>query len=86
MLSLDALREDLKVLNPQVEAADTEILAALEIKEAASLAYINAKTAVRELKAVRDPLRIDQMQLQQILGDLDPDTPDSQVLTNRGGG
>ncbi len=82
MLSLEALREELDALTPQVLGADADILVALEVKNAATVAYEESKVAVRELKAVRDPMREQQMLLQRVIGDLDPDTPPSIVLTN----
>ncbi len=82
MESLDVLRSELEILQPQVLAADAEILAALEVKETAVIAYEEAKTAVRALKAVRDPLREQEMQIQRIIGTLDG--PPEQVLSNGG--
>ncbi len=80
MESLDVLRTELEGLGPQVEAADKKILAALEIHTKATLAYEKSKVAVRKLKAVRDPLRIEQMQIQQVVGNLDG--PPSQTISN----
>jgi len=82
MQSLDILRDELETLGPQVEAADAEILAALEAKTVAYQAHEEAKTEVRRLKAIRDPLRVQQMELQRVVGDLDPVTPPSQVISN----
>ena len=81
MESLDVLRTELEALGPQVEAADADILTALEAKEVAYQAHEEAKTAVRALKAIRDPLRIQQMQIHQVVGNPDPDTPPSQTIT-----
>lgn len=81
MESLDVLRTELEALGPQVEAADADILTALEAKDVAYQAHEEAKTAVRALKAIRDPLREDQMLLQRVVGDIDPDTPPSQTIT-----
>ena len=78
MESLDVLRTELEALGPQVEAADKKILAALVLKEKANTALETAKSKVRELKTVRDPLRIQQMQLQQVVGNLDG--PPSQTI------
>jgi chorismate mutase len=80
MLNLDDLREELVAVNPEVEALDTTILALLETKDAVAVAYEEAKAAVREVKAIRDPLREQQMLLQKVIGDIDPDTPDSQTI------
>ncbi len=80
MESLDVLRTELEDLGPQVEAADKKILAALKIHTKATLAYEKSKVAVRELKAIRDPLRIQQMQIQQVVGNLDG--PPSQTISN----
>lgn len=84
MSLLEKLRVDLEAIGPKVDAADAKILPALEEKEAASLALLKAKTKVRKLKAVRDPLRAEQMELQSAVGNLDPDTPESQTITNEG--
>ena len=81
MESLDVLRTELKAIGPKVDAADKKILTALEIHTEATLAYEKSKVAVRKLKAIRDPLREDQMLLQRIVGDIDPDTPPSQTIT-----
>ena len=80
MESLDVLREELEALGPQVEAADADILTAPEVKDVAYQAHEEAKTAVRALKAIRDPLRIQQMQIQQVVGNLDG--PPSQTISN----
>ena len=80
MESLDVLRTELEALGPQVEAADADILSALEVKQTAYQAHEEAKTAVRALKAIRDPLRIQQMQIQQVVGNLDG--PPSQTISN----
>ncbi len=82
MESLDVLRTELEALGPQVEAADKKILAALVLKEKASTALETVKGKVRELRAVRDPLRIQQMQRQQVVGTLDG--PPSQTISNGG--
>ena len=81
-LNLDDLREELDALNPQVVVADAGIAAALEIKYAATVAYDESKAEVRRLKAVRDPLREQQMLLQKVIGDIDPATPESQTVTS----
>ncbi len=81
---LETLRQEYDKLGPQVAAADEKILAALAVKEEAAVVYDEAKAAVRELKKVRDPLRVEQMQLARAVGDFDPDTPDTQVITNAG--
>ena len=82
MESLDVFRTELEALGPQVEAADKKILAALVLKEKASAALMTAKSKVRELKAIRDPLRVQQMQIQQVVGNLDG--PPSQTISNGG--
>ena len=81
-LNLDDLREELEALNPQVVEVDAAILVALEVKVAATVAYDESKVAVRKLKAVRDPLREQQMLLQKVIGDIDPTTPESQTVTS----
>ena len=81
MQSLDVLRKELKAIGPKVSSVDKKILTALDEKEKAATALEQAKTKVRKLKAVRDPLREEQMLLQRIVGDLDPDTPESQTIT-----
>ena len=80
-LNLDDLREELTDLNPQVVEADTAITTALLAKVEAGEAFEAAKAAVRALKAVRDPMREQQMLLQKVIGDIDPDTPPSIVLS-----
>ena len=80
MESLDVFRTELEGLGPQVEVADKKILAALALKEKASAALMTAKGKVRELKAIRDPLRVQQMQIQQVVGNLDG--PPSQTISN----
>ena len=82
---LEMLREEYDKLGPQVAAADEKILDALAVKEEAAVVYEEAKAAVRVLKRVRDPLRVEQMQLANAIGNVDPDTPDSQTITNGGG-
>ncbi len=81
-LNLDDLREELTELNPQVAEADAAILVALEAKVEAGEALEMAKAVVRALKADRDPLRVQQMLLQKVIGDIDPDTPESQTVTS----
>jgi len=83
--SLDVLQTELKAIGPKVATADDKILAALAEKVEASDALENAKAKVRKLKAIRDPLRIQQMQIQQIVGGLDPGTPPSQTISNGDG-
>ena len=82
---LETLHQEYEAIGPRVAAMDEGILAALVVKEDAVVVYEEAKTAVRELKKVRDPLRIEQMQLENAIGNVDPDTPDSQTITNGGG-
>ncbi len=77
---LDTLRVELKTINPKVDAADKKILAALVLKEKAGAALETEKAKVRELKAVRDPLRIEQMQLQAAIGNIDG-SPPAQTVT-----
>ena len=81
-LNLDDLREELEALNPQVVEADTAITTALLAKVEAGEAFEAAKAAVRALKAVRDPMRVQQMLLQKVIGDIDPATPESQTVTS----
>ena len=81
MLNLESLREELETLTPQVLGADADILVALEVKNAATVAYEESKIEVRRLKAIRDPMREQQMLLQKVIGDIDPDTPPSIVLS-----
>ena len=81
-LNLDDLREELETLNPQVVEGDADIAVALEVKEAATEAYEKSKIEVRRLKAIRDPLRVQQMLLQKVIGDIDPETPESQTVTS----
>ena len=84
METLEVLQAELETLSPQVEAADADILLALEAKTIAYQAHEEAKAAVRALKVPRDLLRIQQMQLQQVIGNLDPETPPSVTLSNGG--
>ncbi len=84
MESLDVLRKELKALGPKVDNADAKILVALEAKDAAYQDHEKAKAAVRKLKATRDPLRIEQMQIQSVIGNLDPSTPPSTIISNGG--
>lgn len=81
METLDVLRTELKDLGPKVEAADADILVALEAKDVAYQAHEEAKTAVRNLKAIRDPLRISQMELQNAVGTIDG-SPPAQTVSN----
>ena len=81
-LNLDDLREELTDLNPQVVEADTAITVALLAKVEAGEAFEAAKAAVRALKTVRDPLRVQQMLLHKVIGDIDPATPESQTVTS----
>ncbi len=85
MSLLDTLKSELKAIGPKVEAADAKILPAIAEKNEKAASLDKAKARVRKLKAVRDPLRIEQMQLQSAIGNLDPDVPDPQTIT-RGGG
>ncbi len=84
MDTIEALKVELETLEPQVLGADADILVALEAKDAAYQAHEEAKTAVRTLKAVRDPIRIKQMELQNVIGNLDPSTPPSVTISNGG--
>ena len=77
-------RAELETLGPQVETADADILVALEAKDAAYQAHEEAKTAVRALKRVRDPIRVKQMDLQNVIGNLDPSTPPSVPISTCG--
>lgn len=77
---LDTLEAQLKAIGPKVVAADKKILAALVLKEKAGAALETEKAKVRKLKAVRDPLRIEQMQLQSAVGNVDG-SPPAQTVT-----
>ena len=83
METLDVLRTELEALGPQVEAADKKILAALVLKNKAAAALEKEKAKVRKLKAVRDPLRLEQMQLQSAVGNVDG-SPPAQTVSNGG--
>ena len=78
---LDTLEVELKAIGPKVVAADKKIEAALVKKNAAYEAHEKAKTAVRALKAVRDPLREEQMQLQSAVGNVNG-SPPAQTISN----
>ncbi len=82
MESLDVLRTELEAIGPKVTTADDKILVALAEKVKASAALEKAKAKVRKLKATRDPLRVEQMQLQSVIGNLDG--PPSQTISNGG--
>ena len=82
METLDVLRTELKAIGSKVATADEKILVALAEKVETSAALEKAKAKVRKLKATRDPLRIEQMQLQQVVGNLDG--PPSQTISNGG--
>lgn len=79
---LETLRAEHEEIGPKVAAADEEILAALAIKDEAVAAYEEAKTAVRKLKAVRDPLRVEQMQLETAIGNVDGSPPAQSTSSN----
>jgi len=85
MSLLDTLKSELEAIGPKVDAADAKILPAIAEKNVAAEALDKARAKVRKLKDARDPLRIEQMQLQNAVGNLDPDTPDSQTITKGGG-
>ena len=76
---LDTLQSELKAISPKVDAADLKILDALEEKAAAGKVLDKAKAKVRKLKAVRDPLRVEQMQLQTAVGNVDGSPPAQNV-------
>ena len=80
---LDTLQKELKAIGPKVDADDKKIAEALKVKVAATAAYNKAKIKVRNLKAVRDPLRVEQMQLQNAVGNISG--PPTQTLSNGGG-
>ena len=81
---LETLRAEYEAIGPKVAAADKKLAVARAAKEKATDAYEKAKAKVRKLSAVRDPLRIEQMQLAHAIGDVDPDTPDNQTISNGG--
>lgn len=81
---LETLRAEYEAIGPKVAAADAKIEAALAGKEQAVATYEKAKTKVRKLLEVRDPLRIEQMQLEHAIGDVDG-SPPGQTITNGGG-
>ncbi len=80
---LDTLEKELKAIGPKVDAADLKILDALEEKAAADKVLDKAKAKVLKLKAVRDPLRVEQMQLQSAVGNVNGGPP-AQTLANGG--
>jgi hypothetical protein len=81
---LDTLRKEYEEIGPKVVVADAEILAALAVKQEAAAALEDAKAAVRDLKKVRDPLRVEQMQLANAIGNVDPDVPGPITISNGG--
>ena len=84
MSLLDKLRAEHEAIGPKVDAADAKLAVARATKEEATTAYEKAKVKVRKLSAVRDPLREEQMQLANAIGNLDPDVPDPQTITKGG--
>jgi len=78
---LETLQDEYKVIGPKVAAADKKIAAALILKEKAAAVYEKEKDKVRKLKAIRDPLRIEQMQLQQAIGNVNG-SPSAQTISN----
>ena len=80
---LETLEQELKAIGPKVVAADKKITEALAEKNKAGAALEKAKVKVRKLKAVRDPLRVEQMQLQSAVGNVDGGPP-AQTLSNGG--
>ena len=80
---LDTLEAELKAIGPKVVAADKKIDAALVLKNKAAAALENEKAKVRKLKAVRDPLRLEQMQLQSAVGNVNG-SPPAQTVSNGG--
>ena len=81
---LDTLRKEYEEIGPKVVVGDAEIEAALAVKREAAAALEDAKVAVRDLKKVRDPLRVEQMQLANAIGNVDPDVPDPTTISNGG--
>ena len=80
---LDTLEAELKAIGPKVVAADKKIDAALVLKNKAAAVLENEKAKVRKLKAVRDPLRLEQMQLQAAVGNVNG-SPPAQTVSNGG--
>ncbi len=78
---LETRQQEYEEIGPKVSAADEKILAALDVKNDAADVYAEAKAAVKELKAVRDPLRIEQMQLANAIGNVDG-SPPAQAISN----
>lgn len=76
---LETLESEYKAIGPKVKAADKKIAAALVLKEKAAAAYEKEKDKVRKLKAIRDPLRIEEMQLQSAIGNVDGSPPAQTV-------
>ena len=76
---LETLESELKAIGPKVDVADLKILDALEEKAAAGKVLDKTKAKVRKLKAVRDPLRVEQMQLQTAVGNVDGSPPAQNV-------
>ncbi len=80
---LETLQAEYKTIGPKVAAADKKIAAALVLKEKAATAYEKQKANVRKLNAIRDPLRIEEMQLQAAIGNVDG-SPPAQTVSNGG--
>ncbi len=78
---LETLQQEYNEIGPKVAAADEKILAALDVKNDAAGVYAEAKAAVQELKAYRDPLRVEQMQLANAIGNVDS-SPPAQAISN----
>ena len=76
---LETLQSELKAIGPKVVAADKKIAEALKDKNTAGAALEKAKDKVRKLKTVRDPLRVEQMQLQTAVGNVDGSPPAQNV-------
>ena len=80
---LDTLEAELKAIGPKVDAADKKIETALALKNKAAAALENEKAKVRKLREIRDPLRIEQMQLQSAVGNVNG-SPPAQTISNGG--
>ena len=80
---LNTLEAELKAIDPKVVAADEKIDAALVLKNKAADALEKEKAKVRKLREIRDPLRLEQMQLQSAVGNVDG-SPPAQTVSNGG--
>ena len=80
---LETLESEYQAIGPKVVAADKKIADALVLKEKAAATLMTAKDKVRKLKAIRDPLRIEEMQLQAAIGNVNG-SPPAQTVSNGG--